>query len=200
MQQREDRPPYVKWERRAIEDRAATQETGSYKTKDIDFAIVTPIGSTDRIPRQADEYFKQLEQQVTEGRFKPEWLEMLRQSYAHWLRNEEMPLNGTPIKGWPVLSPAQQSNVISASILTVEDLAQANDEARKRIGMGANELVTKAISWLKAAKDLGKVTQEVTALKIENEGLKNQVKHQAEQLQALAAKLKALTPNEKAAA
>jgi len=190
QEQREDRPPYVKWERIAVEDREATQKAGSYRTKDVDFAIVTPVGSKDRIFRKVEEYFRQLEEQVKAGRFPGKWLQDFKESYDYWKKGEEMPLQGTPIKGWPVLSPAQQANIISSNILTVEDLAQANDESRKRIGMGANDVVNKAIAWLKASKSLGSVTQEITSLKTENEGLKFQVKTLQERLEQLAKELK----------
>lgn len=142
---------------------------------DVDFVIITPIGSKDRIPRRVSEWFTQLDQQVTEERVRPSHVQQYKDAYAAWKRGEEIPLAGTPIKGWPVLSPAQQQNILGADIRTVEDLAQVNDEAMKRMGMGSLELKEKAQAWLKQASGPGVVAQEVGALKAENRQLRSQV-------------------------
>jgi hypothetical protein len=165
MEIREQRPSYVVFERKQVEDRDASLREGRYIARDEDYAIITPIGSKDRIPREVKSWFAALEQQAREERIPRAWVDQYRQAYEAWRRGEEIPLNGTPIKGWAVLSPAQQANVLSANVRTVEDLAQANDEARKRIGMGANELVDKAIAWLKSAQTQGPLVQENAALK-----------------------------------
>jgi polyhydroxyalkanoate synthesis regulator phasin len=101
-----------------------------------------------------------------------------------------MPLNGEPIKGWGVISPAQQANLIAINILTVEDLAAVNDEGCRRIGMGAAELRDKAKAWLSQMADKGPLTQENAllkgenvALKGENETLKARVKELSERLE-----------------
>lgn len=161
---REQRPSYVVFERKGQEDRAASLAQGRYMEKSVDYVIITPQGSKDRIPREVQSWFQHLEQQAREERIPKEWPAQYRAAYEAWKKGEEIPLNGTPIKGWPVLAPALQANVISANILTVEDLAQINDEGAKRIGMGAIELRDKAIAWLKAASDVGVVTQQSAAL------------------------------------
>ena len=43
------RPPHVVYERRAEEDRTASIEQGRYVSRDVDYAIVTPAGSKDRV-------------------------------------------------------------------------------------------------------------------------------------------------------
>jgi hypothetical protein len=192
LEQREDRPAYVQFERRGEEDRARTMKEGRYIEKDVDFAIITPIGSKDRIPRKVEDWFKQLEQQVREERIPAAWLQQYRAAYEAWKAGQEIPVNGTPIRGWPVLSPAQQANVISANVLTVEDLAQANGEARQRIGMGAEDLVEKAIAWLKAARAQGIPTQEVSALQAKIRLMEEQLKNKDERIKELEAELKEL--------
>jgi len=192
MELRQERPPYVIFERKPVEDRNASISQGRYMTRDVDFAIITPIGSKDRIPKQVDDWFKELEVMVREERMPAAWLEQWKQAYAAWRRGEELPVNGTPIKGWQMLSPAQQSNVISANILTVEDLAQATAEATQRIGMGALELKEKATSWLKASSGPGVLASENAALKGENARLKGQVKGLEDQLREAHGELKLL--------
>lgn len=195
----EQRPSYVVFERRAVEDRAASLREGHYVARDLDFAIITPIGSKDRIPRQVDDWFKALEQQVREERIPKSWVDQYHQAYHSWKRGEAIPLNGTPIKGWPVLSPAHQANVISANILTVEDLAQANDEALRRIGLGALELRDKSIAWLKSSKDSGVMTQENAGLKAKIRQLESQVKTLEEAVEGLKQENEQLSRKEVAA-
>lgn len=175
MEIKEQRPSYVVFETRQIEDRDATIREGRYIAKDVHYAIVTPIGSKDRIPRQVDDWLAQLVQQAREERIPRHWADQYKQAYEAWKRGEAVPVNGTPIKGWPLLSPAQQANVISANVLTVEDLAQANDEAQRRIGMGARDFCDKAMAWLKSAKSTGTVAAENASLTATVASLTNQL-------------------------
>lgn len=193
MQAAEDRPPYVSFETKSIEDRAASIEAGLYKTRDVDFANVTPQGSKDRIERNVAEWFEALETQVAQGRFKREWLTGFRESYKAWKDGRELPLNGTPILTWPVLSPSQVKSTLDAQVRTVEDLATANEETIARIGMGGRALKDKAVSWLSAASGNGKVTEELSALRVKNEAAEARNVLLEKQVKELAAKVAALS-------
>lgn len=168
-------------------------------TKDVDFAIITPVGSKDRIPREVIAWLSDLDARVREERMPGAWRDQYRAAYESWKRGESVPLNGTAIKGWAILSPAQQQNIISANILTVEDLAQVNDEASRRIGMGAIELRDKAIAWLKSATSSGVVTQENAALKSQVRTLEAQVKSLTEMVEGLKVENEALTKEKETA-
>lgn len=197
---REERPSYVRFERRAIEDRAASLKEGRAVMKDIDYALITPIGSKDIVVRVVADWFLLLDQYVREERIRPDWVRQYKEAYEAWKHGQEPSPVGTPIKGWQVLSPAQQANIISANILTVEDLAQATDEARRRIGMGAQELVDKAIAWLKAAKSIGVPAQEIAGLQAKIRQLEVQNKAQADIIAGLKTENEELRAKEKAAA
>jgi hypothetical protein len=178
-----ERPPLVRFERRGIEDRNASLEQGRYMEKDVDVALITPPGSRDVMVHNVDEWFKGLHRSVRESRMPQAWLERYKESYEHWKRGEEIPVNGTPIKGWGVISPAQAKNLIGLNILTVEDLAKLNDEGIRRIGMGGVDLKHKATAWLRQLEDKGMLTQEHAALKAENQALKSQVEALAKQME-----------------
>ena len=193
MQIADARPPYVSFETKAIEDRAASIDAGYYKTMDVDYALITPQGSKDRIERNVADWFANMEQQVAEGRFPREWLSAFKESHKAWKEGREMPLNGTPILTWPVLSPSQSKAVIDARIRTVEDLASANEEAISRIGMGGRSLKDKAVSWLSAASGNGKVTEELSALRVKNEAAEARNVVLEKQLKELTAKVAALS-------
>jgi len=155
MSANEARPPYVTFERRGVEDRTASLATGYYTTKDVDFATITPPGGRTTVERPVSEWFAQIRRASQEdvGRFPPSWVAHYEQSYDRWKKGEEIPEIGTPIKGWPVLSPAQQQTVLHADIRTVEDLAQATEEGLARIGMGAMALKRRAADFLAARGD-----------------------------------------------
>lgn len=167
----EARPPYVTFEYRAVEDRSAAISSGQYKAKDVAFAIITPQGSRDRIERVADEWFEHLTEQVSQGRFEPAWLEAYKASFKAWKESREPALNGTDVRNWPALSPAQCKTLLDLNVRTVEDMAAANEETLSRIGMGARALKTRAKEWLASAQDVGKVAETVAALKAQNEAL-----------------------------
>lgn len=167
----EDRPPYVVFETRGEEDRNASIEAGHFVARDVDYAIITPMGSKDRIERQADEWLAKLKQDVVEGRFKQEWLNAYNSMYKDWKAGSETPLTGTAVENWPAASPAQVKTLRQFQVRTIEDLAVANEETLARLGMGGRGLKQKAIDWL-ASADSGKSAEALSALKVEVESLK----------------------------
>jgi cell division protein FtsB len=185
----EARPPYVTFELRAVEDREQSLAQGRYVAKDVIVALITPQGSKDRIERVVDDWFAYLEQQVVEGRFSQEWLEGYKKKLEYWKSTKEVPLSGTPITNWAALTPAQIKAVTNARVLTIEDLAQANESSLAMIGMGARELKSRAISYLASMGDVGKVAAENQALKVEIENLKLRNETLETQVKELKAKL-----------
>jgi len=192
MQAAEARPPYVTFEVRAEEDRTASIEAGHYVAKDVTYAMITPQGSKDRIERQVDDWFANLKQQVAEGRFPQEWLTHFQASYKAWQEGREIPLTGHAIVNWPAVSPAQVKQLQQAHILTVEDLAGANEETVGRLGMGARALKQRAIEWLAVAKDTGKIAEEVAALKATNADLAKRNDDLQTKLETMAKQIEAL--------
>lgn len=182
---RKDRPAYVRFERKAKEDKKASLAAGHYVGKDVDFVYVTPPYSKDILIFEVEAWLKQLNHDMSRGRLPQEWVQNYRKAYEAWKRGEELPPEGTPIKGWGVISPAQQETLIRMQILTVEDLAAVNDEGGKRIGMGWVDLKNKAKAWLAQLKDKGPLTQEMAAIKAENRELHTQVNTLQGQVEAL---------------
>lgn len=171
-----ERPAYVRFEKRQLEDRAASQALGHYVGKDHDFVLITPPGSKDEVVKLVVDWLAQLKVYVKDQRMSPELEVRYNRAYEHWKKGEEIPLEGVPIKGWPVLSLSQQKSCIEvANIRTVEDLAACNGEALTRLGMGAHEMKQKAEAWLKASSSLGIVVNENSALKIKVATLEAQI-------------------------
>lgn len=183
-----DRPPYVVWETRAIEDRNASITAGHYVSKDVDFAVVTRPGSRDTLDKEALVWLADLREKSRKGELPQRWFEAFKESYDFWKKGEEAPVEGTPIKGWPPLSPASQKLLLSVGIRTVEDLAVFSDSELATLGTGALAYKTKAQSWLAAANGAGKLAEKVTAQTVELERLAKLVAEQAEMLKTLAPK------------
>lgn len=191
-----DRPAYVRFEIRAVQDAERSLETGHYVSKDEIWALVTPPYSKDCVEKRADIWLSQKEIDAKNGRISPKHLEFWKEAYKRFQAGQEEPVDGTPLKDWNAISPAQFNNLHAIGMKTVEDVAQANDEGLKRIGMGAIDLRNKARAWLQAAKDHGPLVNEVSALKKENETLKGSVESLMEQVTLLKRHLDKDTPRE----
>jgi len=168
MDLQEERPAYVMFEMRAVEDRAATIKNGYYSTKDAEYALITPPYSKDCVEMECAVWLKKNDDDERNGRIPASWRDKWRQAYDAWKSGQELPLDGHPIKGWGVISPAQQANLLQVGVKTVQDLAAANDEGLRRIGMGAVDLKNRATAWLKAESGPGKAAQEIASLKADN--------------------------------
>ena len=190
LQQREERRPFIRFERVPVDDKAASDEAGHYVAKDVDYVLVTPAYSKDVFKQEVSSWFEQCQRDVNAGRLPDKWLYDFKEMYQRWQNGQEMPPNGTPIKGWGVISPAMQQTLIHMNILTIEDLSQVNDEGMKRIGMGALDLKNKAQAWLDQMNDKGKLTMEMAALKQENLLLKGSLENLEQQFKLLQNQLK----------
>lgn len=188
----EARPPYVTFETRPIEDRNASIEAGHYVAKDVIYALITPQGSRDRVEQEADAWLDMLAKESREGRFPQEWLTAYKSIYSEWKEGREMPLSGTSITLWPALKPSLIPTLLDIKILTVEDLANANEETVNRIGMGGRALKQQAKDWLEASSSVGTVAAKVTALSSENSDLQERNKELLNRLELAESRLQAL--------
>jgi hypothetical protein len=132
--------PYVQFITRPIEDRSVTSPDGVTKMKDVHFVLVRAPGAKDTLEKGAEDWLKQLEVYAKDERVPSTWPREYRIAFEEWKKTGELPSHGTPIKTWTPPSPAQRANILNAGVLTVEDLADANDEIRSRIGIGALNL------------------------------------------------------------
>ena len=197
LERDEDRPAFVRFESVAVHDAQASLKAGHYVSKDEDHVFVKPPYSKDEYENTAIAWFSNVERNVKNGRTPVKHLEFWKASYDRFKEGKETTIDGTPVRDWNALSPAQCKNLISAGCRTIEDMAQANDEALRRIGMGAVELKKKAKVWLQAAKDHGPIVGQVTSLQKKNEQLEGTVESLQEQITLLSRQLDAKErPNE----
>lgn len=179
VQVAEDRPPYVTFEVRAVEDRQASIEQGRFVGRDVVYALITPMGSKDRIEQVASEWLQQLERDSREGRFPQAWLDAFKGAHKAFLEGREAPLNGTRLADWPGISPAQYRTLESLGVRTIEDLASANEELLMHLGMGGRSLKQRAQDWLQNATK-GISSEELSSFRV----LVEQLQAKNEQLEA----------------
>lgn len=182
MSEKEDRPAYVRFERRAVENKKESLRQGKYVGDDVDYALVTPPYSKDCFEQRADKWLAQNRIYARGGRIPQEWVEHWEKAYNAWKNGQEAPLNGTSVRNWSAISPAQIKTLVSIGMLTIEDVANCNDEGLKRIGMGGVDIRNKAIAWLKGGQDQGAVALENAELKKKNAQLEMQVDDLSEKL------------------
>lgn len=190
----EDRPSYVQFERRPVEDREATIRAGCYQAKDVDFVVVTPQGNKDTIVRPVTEWLAHLNQQVSEGRFPGQWFDGYTKGYERWKAGVEgTHIDGTPVDRWPGASPAEVKSLQSLRLFAVEDVANMGEDAIHRIGPGGLALRQKAKAFLSASADSGRMAQENSALRAANEDLQIRNKGLQESNEALQTEVNRLT-------
>jgi len=168
MQIAQARPPYVEFKQIAIADPKRTNELGYRVTRDVDRAYIMQPGSRDVFEVDAEDWLKQIRDKAlndAHDAYPQEWIDQFRKKFEMFKEGQEAPVNGTHVREWPHLSPAQVQNLVAARIITVEDVAALTEEALNRVGMGSRELREKARDWL-ASRDMTKsALQENEALK-----------------------------------
>ncbi len=194
------RPAYVQFEVRSVEDRTETLDKGRYISRDVIFAIITPAGTKDRIEKEATEWLKSVDEGIMQERIPAEWGEAYRAAYARYQTSQENPEFGTPIREWPQLSPSQVKNLLDCNLRSIEDLAEASEEAVMRIGMGGRALKEKAQAWLDAASGTGQVAAELETLRQRNAELEQRDAAREEELAKLQRRMEALEKPEPALA
>lgn len=174
--------PHVRFEYVAVEDRQGTIEKGYYVSKDVVYAHMTRPGQRDTLVKDANQHFLDLKNAAQQGRIPQTWAGHYKELLDAWKNDTELPLVGTPIKGWSALPSSAQRELLHAGIRTVQDLAALPEADMTSIGMGAIGYRQKAIAWLKTAEQ-GKAAEQMAAL---SQRLEEATRIIAEQAAALA--------------
>tara|TARA_R110000824_G_scaffold386327_1_gene581223 strand:+ start:34 stop:651 length:618 start_codon:yes stop_codon:yes gene_type:complete len=173
---------YVEFELRAAEDRDASMSAGHPVFHDTEIAIITMPGGNLVVDKTVTKELLDEWQRGIPGRKPPSPFAI--GAYEAWKEGREAPVNGIDLKNWPGVTPAQLKMCQGSNIRTVEDLSLANADSIRRMGMGAVALKDKAVSYLKSA-GTNKNSEEVAALKVEMESLKEALDKKDDQIEKL---------------
>lgn len=188
-----ERPPFIQFEDRLEEDRQATIDAGHLVQKTVHYIIVRAKGSKDTNERPVQEWLDYCKKEAEKGRWPWAWLDAHKQAYENYKKGMEIPVNGFPVRQWGAINRAQIENLVSCGVLTVEDMAAANEQCMQRIGMGAVELKRRAQDWVRAnTGQLAEITQQVTALQADQETKDATIETQRQKIAELEAELRAV--------
>ena len=113
--------------------------------------------------------------------------------YAAFKAGLEAPLEGTPLREWPVsaMTASRAEELAYLHIKTVEQLAAVNDAQLNNLGMGARELRERARLWLSVAQQgaapIERLQSENERLSRENERLTRELTDANLEIRALRA-------------
>ena len=134
-----------------------------------------------------DDWFAMLAGEVRAERWPQVWLDQLKSGYDAWTRGQTPPESGTPLATWPALSPAQVKNWAQVGLRTIEELAEANEEALSAYGMGARDMKARAILFLENAGDSSALVAKLHAAEAQNAAMQVRLESLEAQLKSLAA-------------
>lgn len=173
---------YVEFELRAEEDRNETLKTGYPVFHDVEVAIITMPGGSLVVDKFVTEELLTEWKRGIPGRKPPSPFAI--NAYEAFKEGREAPVNGIDLKNWPGVTPAQLKMCQGCNIRTVEDLAEANADSIRKMGMGGVALKDKATSYLKSA-GTNKNSEEVSALKVEMESMRESIGRKDDQIEKL---------------
>ncbi len=179
------KPAYVEFSQVAKHMPARSEQEGRYIAVDVDMVTVRQVGSVDSSIFEVTRWLAQNRAESQAGRLPREHADYYAKAYEYWKKGQEMPVEGTPIKGWAMIAPSQQEALIRVGVRTVEDASTMNGEAMQRIGMGAVTIKNMSVAWLAQAKDKGPLTMEMADLKKKNELLELNMAKMLEQMETL---------------
>lgn len=185
MEMRENVRSFVRFVLESHEDVVASRQKGYSVMKDVEMAYITPAYTKDVFKQEVPDWKEALNRDTAAGRMPESDKQFFLQTYNNWKSGLAEPVDGVPIKGWGVITPSQQENLIGMNIRTVEMLARINDEGLKRIGMDGMPMKRKAEAWLSQMNDKGKFTMEMAELKAKNGQLEDTVRTLQGQVNAL---------------
>lgn len=115
--------------------------------------------------------------------------------YAAFKANEEMPVEGTPLEQWPILTRSMVLTLKSLEFRTVEDLSKMGEHAIQKIGMGGRELKKMAAAYIddsqrmaitnKAIEDAAKFERRAAELETQVSRLNEQLAIYGEQMRMM---------------
>lgn len=173
---------HVQFELRPEEDREQSMAHGMPIFKDVEYAIITMPGGGLVVDKKITPELLN-EWKHGDNKRKPPSPFAFR-AYEAWKDGREIPVNGTDLKNWPGVTPAQLKTCQAASVFAIEDLAEANADTVRKLGMGGVALKEKAKAYLASAVT-NKSSEQISALTVQLEALQAALDKKDEQINAL---------------
>jgi hypothetical protein len=151
-QSKQDENLLVKFFTKQREDKTASLKEGRPIFKDVEYIDI-------KVPGQRSGGACRPAQHMDRKRFP--------RHYAAYQQRKEMPLEGTPLGEWPLMTRTQVEELSFHNVKTVEQLVGMSDGLAANF-MGMNGLRQKAKMWLEKTEDTARIN-EIETLKADNE-------------------------------
>lgn len=172
------RLPYVQFRVEALE---VKDEDGHITYKNQYWADVVPAGGKDVVVKDAVEWIAELRRKgETRGPFDANageyrvWHEHFHKAFEQFRAGEEMTVVGTPLRAILAFTKAEIAQAEGIRIYSLEDLAAANEEALRHMGIGARAMKDKAVQLL-ASKGENHLAEENAALRVRLEQMEARI-------------------------
>jgi hypothetical protein len=174
-----DRPGFhVTFEHRPEEDRQASIDAGHPVFKDVEYAVITMPGGSLVVDKEVTPGLLNEWKNGSENQRKDPAPFAIR-AYEAWKQGLEPPLSGAPLIHWPGVTPAQLKMCAAINVRSIEDLAEANEDTIRKLGMGGRALKDKAAAYLRSAVT-NKGSEEIAALMVRMQALEDALRKERE--------------------
>lgn len=141
--------------------------------------------------KNADEWLAHIKQEALGGRYDASWVAQFELEYAAFLKGNELPREGTPIRTWGAITREQGTRLIAMNITTVEDLAASPDSSLGNIGLDGRYLRDLAKSTMASKTEEGAMNaKKIADLEQSDRDNKETIKR----MEGMIAELKAQLP------
>jgi hypothetical protein len=171
------RLPYVRWTVEAVESK---DEDGHIVYSNKYMANIVAAGGKDELVKEASEWLRELKAKGDRGQFDSaaseygRWHDHFSAQFEKFKAGEELAVVGTPLRAVMAFMKAEVMQCERANIYSLEDLAQANEEGLRHIGIGGRALKDKATQLL-ASKGDNKIAEELAAAHVKIESLEKRI-------------------------
>lgn len=143
--------------------------------------------------KPAEEWLAHIHGEALGGRYDPTWVAQFKLEYEAFLKGNELPREGTPIRTWSAISREQGTRLIYLQITTIEDLAAIPDSGLGSIGLDGRYLRDLAKNVLSSRDDGSALAKRLADAEQKTREQDAQITRMATQLD----ELKALMPEKR---
>lgn len=134
------------------------------------------FGVTEKI---ADEWLAHISNQALQGLYDPTWVAQFKLEYEAFLKGNELPREGTPVRTWASITREQGTRLIAINITTVEDLASFPDSGLGTIGLDGRYLRDLAKNFIDAGQGVSGMAKKLADLEQSDRDNKETIKNMA---------------------
>lgn len=120
-------------------------------------------------------------------RISDRYFEYCKESFDRFMKNQDMPVQGTPLKDWAGAHERVKKRAIECGINSVELAAEMTEQAIQEIGMGARDMKKAAQAYLERDRDPEKFARRLVSLEEESQEKDQTISSLQEKLRELEA-------------